>query len=44
MEKIVKKNIGIVGATGYVGQELLSILDSHDKVSVCFVSSFNSKS
>ena len=43
MEKIVKKNIGIVGATGYVGQELLSILDSHDKVNICFVSSFNRK-
>lgn len=38
-----KKNVGIVGATGYVGEELLSILDKHDKAKVTFVSSHNSK-
>ena len=38
-----KKNVGIVGATGYVGEELLSILDKHDKANVTFVSSHNSK-
>ena len=25
-----KKNVGIVGATGYVGEELLSILDNSE--------------
>ena len=43
MKKIVKKNIGIVGATGYVGEELLSFLDTHEGVQVTYVSSFNSE-
>lgn len=38
-----KKNVGIVGATGYVGEELLSILDNHEKVNVSFVSSHNNQ-
>ena len=38
-----KKNVGIVGATGYVGEELLSILDNHKKVNVSFVSSHNNQ-
>ena len=30
---------GIVGATGYAGQQLLWILDNHDKVDIKFISS-----
>ena len=38
-----RKNVGIVGATGYVGEELLSILDNHERANISFVSSHNSK-
>ena len=34
-------NIGIVGATGYVGEELVSIVDSRDDLNLAFVSSFS---
>ena len=37
-----RKNVGIVGATGYVGEELLSILDNHERANISFVSSHNS--
>ena len=37
-----RKNVGIVGATGYVGEELLSILDNHERANISFVSSYNS--
>ena len=36
------KKIGIVGATGYVGVELLNLLDRHSDVEVSFLSSNNS--
>ena len=38
-----RKNVGIVGATGYVGEELLSILDNHERANISFVSSHNGK-
>ena len=34
-------NIGIVGATGYVGEELASIIESREDLSLAFVSSFS---
>ena len=34
-------NIGIVGATGYVGEELASIIESREDLSLTFVSSFS---
>ena len=34
-------NIGIVGATGYVGEELASIVESREDLSLAFVSSFS---
>ena len=34
-------NIGIVGATGYVGEELASIIESRKDLSLAFVSSFS---
>lgn len=33
------KNVGIIGATGYAGAELLRILSCHEKVKVCAISS-----
>ena len=36
-------NIGIVGATGYVGEELASIIESREDLSLAFVSSFSHK-
>ena len=34
-------NIGIVGATGYVGEELAAIIESREDLSLAFVSSFS---
>ena len=34
-------NIGIVGATGYVGEELAAIIESREDLSLTFVSSFS---
>ena len=34
-------SIGIVGATGYVGEELASIIESREDLSLAFVSSFS---
>jgi N-acetyl-gamma-glutamyl-phosphate reductase len=34
-------NIGIVGATGYVGEELASIIESREDLNLVFVSSFS---
>ena len=34
-------NIGIVGATGYVGEELTSIIESREDLNLAFVSSFS---
>ena len=34
-------NIGIVGATGYVGEELASIIESREDLRLAFVSSFS---
>ena len=36
-------NIGIVGATGYVGEELASIVESREDLRLAFVSSFRMK-
>ncbi|RKD32557.1 N-acetyl-gamma-glutamyl-phosphate reductase [Thermohalobacter berrensis] len=33
--------VGIVGATGYAGQQLLWLLFNHSKIDVCFLSSYN---
>ena len=41
--KLMKKNIGIVGATGFVGEELVSLVNSRDDLALTFVSSINSK-
>jgi len=41
--KLMKKNIGIVGATGFVGEELVSLVNSRDDLALTFVSSVNSK-
>ena len=37
-----RKNVGIVGATGYVGEELLSILHNNERANIPFVSSHKS--
>ena len=39
-----RKNVGIVGATGYVGEELLSILDNHERANISFCLLYTSPS
>jgi len=39
----MKKNIGIIGATGFVGEELVSLVSSRDDLELTFVSSVSSE-
>ena len=38
---MIKLKVGILGATGYTGIELLKVLDSHPNVNIVFLGAHN---